>query len=122
MGTRGPHCPECDGDLSIVLDSRATGKLKDSLRNKSTRRRRVCTSCESRWTTYEISEQAVEQMDSRILDWVLRLELLLESMPGRRRLISHPDIRAYADSLPEAPARRRSKPPMSPPPPPLSRG
>lgn len=109
VGTLGPHCPECDGGLSIVLDSRPLGEARDSLKSKSTRRRRVCTSCEARWTTFEISEHAVKQLDSRLLEWVLRLELLLESMPGRR-MISNPHIREFAESLPEAPARRRAKP------------
>lgn len=40
------RCPKCKGD-SRVTDSRLT--------NKALRRRRACTSCGHRWTTYELS-------------------------------------------------------------------
>lgn len=99
FGVSGPHCPECDHDRSAVIDSRPTSTSRDPLKNKTTRRRRVCLGCEGRWTTYEVSEAALSLFESRMIDWVLRLELLLEGMPGRRRLIKNSAIRDYAEGL-----------------------
>ncbi len=44
-------CPYCGFDESRVIDSRPTED------NKSIRRRRECTQCESRYTTYERIEE-----------------------------------------------------------------
>lgn len=44
-------CPYCGFDVSRVIDSRPTED------NKSIRRRRECTQCESRYTTYERIEE-----------------------------------------------------------------
>jgi len=43
------HCPYCDSQSSKVIDSRDTGG--------NVRRRRECSECERRFTTYETAEK-----------------------------------------------------------------
>lgn len=44
--SNGIHCPKCGSTKSFVVDSRGAFEM--------IRRRRVCVSCEHRYTTYEI--------------------------------------------------------------------
>jgi transcriptional regulator NrdR family protein len=46
--SNGVCCPKCASGLVRVIDSRPSGK--------SARRRRCCTTCEFRWTTWEYPE------------------------------------------------------------------
>lgn len=49
-------CPACGGTDSVCMDSRPT---KDAV---TIRRRRFCTACETRWTTYEYSSDDIEAL------------------------------------------------------------
>lgn len=56
----GVACPQCDSRRSTVVDSRASGH--------TVRRRRKCSGCGARFTTYEVffdevPEGALEQFD-----------------------------------------------------------
>lgn len=44
-GSSGPECPQCGECRSAVVDSRKS--------DGAVRRRRICCSCEQRFTTYE---------------------------------------------------------------------
>lgn len=45
------NCRVCNNDENVVLEVRGT------------RRRRECTRCHHRWTTYEISAERLEQLE-----------------------------------------------------------
>jgi transcriptional regulator NrdR family protein len=45
------HCRVCHNEESLVVECRGT------------RRRRECTRCRHRWTTYEISAERLEQLE-----------------------------------------------------------
>jgi transcriptional repressor NrdR len=49
------ECPNCGDNFSAVSDSRP-GHIFDKV---TVRRRRVCSNCDSRFTTYEVTESQV---------------------------------------------------------------
>ena len=71
------NCPKCGGAL-IVLDVRNDSKIINS-----TRRRRVCKSCEYRFTTYELDEEEFRRFKTtlnryeKIRNVVLEMEGML---------------------------------------------
>lgn len=55
----GCTCPNCGGNTSSVVDSRAAVSKIDG--TTSTRRRRVCLTCDNRFTTHEIVVSDIDQ-------------------------------------------------------------
>ncbi len=54
----GMKCPHCGPDHSRVKDSRATA---DSIR-----RRRLCSNCGARWTTFEVYGDEADRLETLI--------------------------------------------------------
>lgn len=67
MSLRYPDCPECGGQMT-VNDSRHTGDInklfhldiKDS--HGALRRRRACSVCDYRFTSYEVSKDDIDKI------------------------------------------------------------
>jgi transcriptional regulator NrdR family protein len=53
--SKSMSCPKCGGMNSLTTDSRPAG-------NTTIRRRRTCTACQTRWTTYEYSSGDIEAL------------------------------------------------------------
>lgn len=62
VDTKGITCPEC-GSMSVgVKDSRPSEILGDT----TMRRRRGCKECHHVWTTFEVRDQRIEDLEDRI--------------------------------------------------------
>lgn len=94
------RCPFCDGIKSQVVDSH-----NGTVEFGSRRRRRLCTDCSGRFTTYEISEENVARLmehgakafrDQAILSARDHLEFLNEALIPAAPVILQAD-----DDLPE---------------------
>lgn len=55
IGSSGPECPHCGGTTSAVKDSRPYRAER-----AMTRRRRQCSTCAQRFTTYESTVQLIK--------------------------------------------------------------
>ena len=67
------NCPRCKSRNTGVIDTRLNYK-------KHKRRRRICRTCEHRWTTYEISkEEYLDMLENKMADKLLvsRLQELI---------------------------------------------
>lgn len=83
--SNGVECPKCGSGLVRVIDSRPSGK--------SARRRRRCTTCEFRWTTWEYPEdigdiivgmeKTHKAMEIAVDDWGKRIRNLRMSIGVR---------------------------------------
>lgn len=62
----GFKCSSCGNDVSFVIDSRAN--------QIGVRRRRECSDCGIRFTTYEITQIEHEKINNHILELVRQLE------------------------------------------------
>lgn len=60
---RGLACPECGSHRTRTKDSRA---IED---RKAIRRRRLCSDCQCRWTTWEYTLPPSLNTDRRPSDW-----------------------------------------------------
>jgi transcriptional regulator NrdR family protein len=58
--SNGIHCPQCEGGITEVIDSRPTHVGT----HQAIRRRRCCRQCGYRFTTFEISETTFSEMQS----------------------------------------------------------
>ena len=67
-GANGVTCPKCAGDCDSVKDSRPTSFLGA----QTVRRRRVCSSCGLRETTYEITDTQITTMRREIAADIIR--------------------------------------------------
>lgn len=54
------NCPHCDSVDTVVKDSRPHIKMDI----KSVRRRRMCLSCSFRFTTYEVTQEKLNELDA----------------------------------------------------------
>jgi len=74
------NCPNCQHKLSRVLDSRADPLL--------VRRRRVCFSCNQRWTTYEMDTLTIERLKSGSAEFGERAEDILGLLETAMELVN----------------------------------
>jgi len=74
-------CPVCGHDVSKVIDSRCSKGI--------TRRRRACKVCSARYTTYELTSDALEQMSqsggvSKVIDEVFGFLDVIQDIARKR--------------------------------------
>jgi len=70
-GSTGTPCPKCKHQGSSVSDSRPN--------NESVRRRRTCHACGYRYTTYEFSDEALQE-------WAERQKYGIGGLSGQARI------------------------------------
>jgi transcriptional regulator NrdR family protein len=73
-------CPKCASPSKVWKSSKSKGRRKDGDTKQMLWRRRECTVCKHRWTTFEVPEAIVDkaaQMDRLMVD------LLKDDTPPR---------------------------------------
>ena len=81
-------CPRC-GDESKVIDSRSGGS---KFGFDSVRRRRECLACELRFTTYEVHDSGLEDID-KLLSNISRVTEASEKIAGIVKDIESGEVR-----------------------------
>jgi len=56
------QCPKCESKMVVALDTRESSALGF----KSIRRRRMCIDCKERWTTQEVSECVLDDIQHQL--------------------------------------------------------
>ncbi len=74
-------CPTCGHDKDAVIDSRCSKGI--------TRRRRACKLCSTRYTTYELTSDALEQLNNaggvaEAIDLVFGVLDMMQDMVGQK--------------------------------------
>ncbi|HSM60364.1 MAG TPA: transcriptional regulator NrdR [Longimicrobiales bacterium] len=96
------RCPECDATENRVVDTRA------SRGGRAVRRRRECTVCGTRFTTYEYVEERPIQVLKRsgaVEDFDRRKLLQSVALAGAKRPLSASAMEALVDDIEDALSR-----------------
>ena len=80
------NCPKC-GETVSVINSRPT---KWEHKTSMVYRRRVCSNCETRFSTYELTEDMLRSL----LSHSAQLELLKDALAGRNDFAKRDKVKA----------------------------